>query len=44
MHYDLGSAKFAIDNGFVADAEVRGDTVRVGVNYHFHRAEPGPLK
>jgi hypothetical protein len=44
MHYDLGKANFAIDNGLVADAEVRGDSVRVGVNYHFHRAESAPLK
>ncbi len=44
MHYDLGSGNFAIDNGLVADASIRGDTVRLGVSYHFHRAEPAPLK
>jgi opacity protein-like surface antigen len=44
MHYDLGSANFNIDNGFVADAATRGETVRLGASYHFHRPEPVPLK
>ena len=45
MHYDLGSDTFTT---FVGDpgtrVETRGDTVRVGVNYHFHSMEPAPLK
>jgi opacity protein-like surface antigen len=45
MHYDLGSASYNIDNFFVADAETQGNTVRIGLNYHFHRvAEPRPFK
>ena len=48
MHYDLGSANFNVDAGLagqlVANAETRGETVRLGASYHFHRAEPVPLK
>lgn len=35
MHFDLGSAIFNVYNGFPADIHVTGDTVRVGLNYHF---------
>ena len=46
MHYDLGSDKFQINNipEFV-DVTTRGDAVKLGFNYHLHRApEPAPLK
>jgi outer membrane immunogenic protein len=38
MYYDLGSASYTIDTtGFgVVDAKTTGNTVRVGVNYHFN--------
>ncbi|MGE3914104.1 MAG: autotransporter domain-containing protein [Hyphomicrobiaceae bacterium] len=40
MHFDLGSEKFTLDRGNVVDAGVKGDTVRIGVNYRFgHRGE-----
>lgn len=35
MHYDLGSAVFDVFFPFPADIHVTGDTVRVGLNYHF---------
>ena len=35
MYYDLGKESYRINNGLVADAETRGSTVRIGVNYHF---------
>jgi opacity protein-like surface antigen len=46
MHYDLGRDTFVT---FVGDpgteVEAKGDVVRIGVNYHFHRVrEPAPLK
>jgi hypothetical protein len=45
MYYDLGSERFNIDNGLVADAAVDGSTVRIGVNYHFNAPRaPAPLK
>jgi opacity protein-like surface antigen len=37
MYYDLGSAKFPIDNGLTAEAEAHGSVARVGLNYHFGR-------
>ena len=45
MHFDLDSKKFAIDNGLVADAGAKGDSVRIGINYHFSAPrEPERLK
>src|SRR5262249_30645847 len=36
MHYDLGSDRFLVsDFPTTIDAVAHGDTVRVGVNYHF---------
>jgi opacity protein-like surface antigen len=45
MHYDLGSDRYQVSNGpeFV-DAATTGDTVRIGLNYHFQREAPAPLK
>ncbi|MGE0701517.1 MAG: autotransporter outer membrane beta-barrel domain-containing protein, partial [Hyphomicrobiaceae bacterium] len=45
LHFDLGKSTFqTFDNGpgrvFPADIVTKGDTVRIGVNYHFgHRGE-----
>jgi len=36
MHYDLGSDRYTVDNGLLVDAKTKGDTVRVGVNFHLH--------
>jgi opacity protein-like surface antigen len=45
MYYDLGRERFNIDNGLVADAEVDGSTVRIGVNLHLHPVQREvPLK
>ena len=49
MHYDLGKERFVITTGGVlseaVDIDTRGDTVRIGVNYHFApRCCDGPLK
>ena len=45
MYYDLGKESYRIDNNLVADAETRGSTVRIGVNYHFgQRCCEAPLK
>jgi opacity protein-like surface antigen len=45
MHYDLGSDRYTVDNGLLVDAKTKGDTVRVGVNFHLHSVrEPEPLK
>ena len=45
MYYDLGQDNFRIDGPLVADADVKGNTVRIGVNYHFGpRCCEGPLK
>ena len=35
MYYDLGKDNYRIDQPLVADADVQGSTVRIGVNYHF---------
>ena len=35
MHFDLGSAQYTVDSGLLVNAKTAGDTVRVGVNYHF---------
>jgi len=37
MHYDLGSGTFTVGGPTVIEVDTRGDTVRVGVNYHFQR-------
>jgi opacity protein-like surface antigen len=50
MHYDLGSEKFEVigpTSGTPATfvkADTAGDTVRVGINYHFQSEAPVPLK
>jgi opacity protein-like surface antigen len=45
MYYDLGQESYRIDNNLIADAETRGSTVRIGVNYHFGpRCCEAPLK
>ncbi len=50
MHYDLGQDRFVTSTiggapADVADISTRGDTVRIGVNYHFApRCCDGPLK
>jgi opacity protein-like surface antigen len=45
LHYDLGEKTFTT---FVGDpgtkVDTQGDTVRVGVNYHFQREAAAPLK
>jgi opacity protein-like surface antigen len=45
IHYDLGSETYQVTTvpEFVR-AETKGDTVRIGVNYHLHSMDPGPLK
>ena len=40
MHYDLGKERFVTSTAGgapadIADIDTRGDTVRIGVNYHF---------
>jgi opacity protein-like surface antigen len=50
MHYDLGEERFVVSTlggvpADIADITTRGDTVRIGVNYHFGpRCCEGPLK
>ena len=50
MHYDLGKERFVTSTvggapADIADIDTRGDTVRIGVNYHFApRCCEGPLK
>jgi opacity protein-like surface antigen len=45
MYYDLGQENYRIDGNLLAEAETRGSTVRIGVNYHFApRCCEGPLK
>jgi opacity protein-like surface antigen len=45
MYYDLGQDRYRIDNGLTAEADTRGNTVRIGVNYHFgQRCCEAPLK
>jgi hypothetical protein len=41
----LGSERYQVSTfpEFVK-AETKGDTVRIGVNYHFHSMDPAPLK
>ena len=35
MHFDLGNESYAVDNGLIVKAKTAGDSVRIGVNYHF---------
>jgi outer membrane immunogenic protein len=46
LHFDLGEKTFApsINPLDRAKVDTQGDTVRIGVNYHFHREEALPLK
>jgi opacity protein-like surface antigen len=49
MHYDLGSDTFTTfvfpGSTGLTDVDTKGDTVRIGVNYHLHAMrEPAPLK
>ena len=45
MYYDLGQDRYRIDNGLTAESDTRGNTVRIGVNYHFGpRCCEAPLK
>jgi opacity protein-like surface antigen len=45
IYYDLGSERYQVSTipEFVK-AETKGDSVRIGVNYHFHSMDPAPLK
>jgi outer membrane immunogenic protein len=47
IYYDLGSERYQVSR-FVppefVKAETKGDSVRIGVNYHFHSMDPAPLK
>jgi opacity protein-like surface antigen len=44
-YYDLGQETYRIDSNLLAEAETRGNTVRIGVNYHFGpRCCEAPLK
>ena len=44
-YYDLGQDTYRIDSNLLAEAETRGNTVRIGVNYHFGpRCCEAPLK
>jgi opacity protein-like surface antigen len=45
MHYDLGKDRYVVDNNLLVDANVRGDTVKVGINLHFNPVQREiPLK
>ncbi len=52
MHFDLGKENFRVVQStalnpvqIFADAKTNGDTVRIGLNYHFHAMrEPQPFK
>ena len=47
LHYDLGSERYQVSTagaGEFVKAETTGESVRVGVNYHFHREHVVPLK
>ena len=46
LHYDLGKETYQVTtNPEFVSADTKGDTVRLGVNYHFHQTrEPRPLK
>jgi outer membrane immunogenic protein len=45
LRYDLGKDSYRIDNGLVAKADTDGNSVRIGINYHFApRCCEGPLK
>ena len=45
MHYDLGRDRYTVDNGLLVDANTKGDSVRVGVNFHLQPTRaPEPLK
>jgi outer membrane immunogenic protein len=48
LHYDLGKETYQVSTfgtGEFVSADAKGDTVRIGVNYHFHpMRDPRPLK
>jgi hypothetical protein len=42
MHYEFGSERYQTGTINSVDASADGNSVRVGVNYHFHR-QPDPV-